>query len=243
MKYALLSALLAVGCTDDNQSLTIARFVELTGTGGSCLADPATTASVSSGLFDVKLGTTFGVGYLLGPVVRNNMLSIMTASSPEMNDVYINSFDIELKQDKGDSFLNGIAPANLKFNLPSAAGLVTPGGGQVATPIEVIPAGYVGMLQGVTQVPSVRPITVHLRSNGAHAGVTLSSSYSDFPVYLCDGCLLNRGNDFFTCPAKGIPTAQIQQGSCNFVQDADVTCCTSPTGLVCGPQVPVQTGM
>lgn len=243
MKYALLSALFVAGCTNDDQSLTIARYVVMTGTGGSCLADPATMTSVSSGLLDVKLGQAFNVGYLLAPVVRNNMLSLMTATSPEMNDVYINSVDIQLKQDSGDAFLNAIPAANLKFNLPTAAGLVQPGGGQVSPIVEVIPAGYLAMIQGVTLTPSIHPITVHMRANGAHSGVTLSSSWSDFPVYLCDGCLLNNGADFFACPTGGIPAAQINKGSCSFAQDASVTCCIDSNGTHCGPQVPVKTGM
>jgi hypothetical protein len=244
MKYALLSALLVAGCTNDDQSLTIARYVVMSGTGGSCLADPAVTTSVSSGLLDVKLSGLFNVGYLLAPVVRNGLLSIMNATTPEQNNVYISSFDIELKQSPGDVYLNGLTPADLKFNLPAAGGLIMPGGGQVSPILEVLPAMYVSALQNVSLTPSIHAIIVHMRANGAHSGVTLSSSWSDFPLYLCDGCLLNNGLDVFACPTGGIPAAQINKGACSFPQDANVTCCSDATGLLlCGPQIPVKAGM
>jgi hypothetical protein len=239
MKYALLSALLVAGCTNDDQSLTISRFVTITASGGGCVADPATTTNTDSGLLDVQLAQMLQPmqGYILAPVVRNNLISMMTATSPELNNVYINSFDVELKQNKGDTFLNGLAASSLKFNIPSAAGLAQPGMGQVAALIEVIPAGYVSMLQNVTSMPSIDPIIVHIRANGAHSGVTLSSSWSDFPVYLCAGCLLNN---LGACPATGgFPAAQIHNGSCYPQQDGVLSCCTPAMGApLCGSQVP-----
>src|SRR5439155_17555748 len=73
MKYAYLLPVLLAGCVD-NTSIDIDRILAVTQT-AMCVADPANTADISTGILDVGMVHAFpGLdGYVAAPVVRNNM--------------------------------------------------------------------------------------------------------------------------------------------------------------------------
>src|SRR5439155_12644060 len=111
MRYALLSPLVCTaGCTNDDLSLTIAHFGLFS---ANCTVDPAGTVGASSGILDLFLATnmTLPRGYELAPVVRNNQSATTTATTAEMSNVYLRSFDVELSP--GDGMQAAALPAGM----------------------------------------------------------------------------------------------------------------------------------
>jgi hypothetical protein len=244
MRYALLSVLVcSVGCSNDDVSLTIARFGVFM---SNCTVDPASTVGASAGVLDLKIATqmTLPHGYELAPVVHNNQITTATATMAETSNVYLTSFDVELQP--GDTTqANALPQAARKYNVPVGQALISPGGGSVSVPFEAIPPAVVTMLAGANTSSglSPQPLTLKVRAVGQRSGVTEAGGFGSFPVTLCYGCL---EIDLMACLPTGFPAASVEQGTpCSPQQDAPVSCCTDPNSgkLRCGAEVPIKTGM
>jgi hypothetical protein len=232
---------LGAGCVDDSNSLAIIHFVHLDPMANQCVANPTSTLLESSGDLDAAIAKLTGVGYILSPVVVNN-LQVSTTSASPVNTIFVTGFDVELRPDPADGALAAALPSSQRsFHIPAAGGAIDPGGAngamsQLALAIEVV-NGQVAQLLLPAIPAGTRdplPLTVHVRPVGTHSGLNINGGYQDFPIYVCNGCL----NSTAPCPAAGIMSSLVVNG-CNPAQDVE-TCCTNAAGtLLCGSQVPM----
>ena len=110
--------------------------------------------------------------------------------------------------------------------------------------IELQPAPEVAkvMNDGLMGQPPSRPLIVHMRAVGLHAGLTINGGYIDFPLEICRHCL---GTPDATCPMAGYAPNTVQSTGCLPWQDEPSTCCFQNANLLCGANVPMAmaTGM
>lgn len=239
-----LVAVSVAGCVDNDISMSIARFADMNA--AMCSVTSTTTNIQSSGLLDVGIVTT-GIGYrgyMAVPLVTNNM--IIRAGPPstgpsEVDAIQLSGADIELT---GPAAL-AIPVAQQRYFIPSAAGLIQPGGASntastAPMTVEMIPAQLASALaSSIPSGPSSSPpvMMVRIRAVGKRAGSTITSAFVEFPVYLCRFCLTDVPAP---CPTAGFTTTQVQVGGCFPEQDKAVTCCIQGQQYPCGRSVPMR---
>ena len=138
--------------------------------------------------------------------------------------------------------------SNLKsFFVPRAGGRIPPGSMGNVEIVEVISVDLAKAFdatlsaQNAADRSPTHPLTVHMRPVGKRAGLSINGGYVDYPVQLCRFCLSQPINP---CPPKGFPSGTGINDACLPAQDGSSTCCVDPTGLLlCGPAVPITTGM
>jgi hypothetical protein len=246
MKFFLLPAALALsglaGCTDDTLGLAIDEFEPLS-QANMCGASATTTVTAiqSFGTFDVALQSdaNSATGYVLVPVVVNHLLERSTGVNAEMDAIDVTGFDIELQPAPEDTALSSALLPNLrKYFIPLNGGRIKPGGdSSVAIPVEVIPVNVAKVMnQGLMGQGPSRPLIIHMRPTGIHAGLQIVGGFTNFPVTICRHCL---GTPDATCPAAGYQANTINKDGCFPWADFPATCCFQGTTLLCGTQVPV----
>jgi len=246
MRYARLPSVAAVfvfgwfaaGCVNDENGLAIVHFLALNAAANNCVADPAGTLLQSSGTLDVSIAAQTGVGFRVSPVVANNLSTVSTTASP-VNTIFLTGFDVELHPDPADAAVaSQLGAANRKFHVPVAGGTIAPSNGMPAMAASEAAATFEAINGDVSKLllPAVAagmrdplPLTVRTRPIGTHSGVTINGGWVDFPVYLCNGCLVN---DLGPCPLKMAAPAV-----CNPAQEVN-TCCESGGSLLCGSSAP-----
>ncbi|HEX2568379.1 MAG TPA: hypothetical protein VH877_02390 [Polyangia bacterium] len=232
--------LVAGGCQADNdQSLAVVEE-KIPSLQNGCSVS-ASSAAISTGVLDVGLvkdqATPFG--YLLYPLVRNQLVSPTTGNTTDGRfNLILTGADVELVP---DATLAPLLPAERsRFFVTSCGCTVSPGGSAVLN-VEVLPRSLaLALAPGVTGgsgQPDLPTVIVRLRAVASRAGSRVTSGWVEFPVRLCRYCL--TGGTPGACPAGGYSSDQVQEGGCNLIQDAAVTCCTAG-GLLCGNSVPMQ---
>lgn len=236
----LCLVLVTGGCQADNdQSLAVVEE-KVPSLQGGCTVS-ASSPAISTGVLDVGLvqdqASLFG--YLLNPLVRNQLVSPSTGSTTDGRfNLILTGADVELVPDATLAPL--LPPERSRFFVTSCGCTVSPGGAAVLN-IEALPRSVVlALAPGVTggsQQPDLPTVIVRLRAVASRAGSRVTSGWVEFPVRLCRYCL--TGGPPGSCPAGGYSSDQVQEGGCNPIQDAPVTCCTAG-GLLCGSGVPTQ---
>lgn len=176
----------------------------------------------SQGVLDVSLGA----GYVLFPLLRNDLPSKKLASDqsdkPEPNQLHLREFRVEL--DLG-STANTVLPDELKFSRPTS-GVLLPGGKR-ASAVELIPDDVVKKLKVAS---GARPMVIAEVKAVAESGEgdVIESLPFYYPVSLCNGCLVVT---LSTCPTSA--TAETSN-VCGLPQDGPLVCCTdSAVGFHC----------
>jgi hypothetical protein len=237
MKYAILLPVLLAGCTDNNASVDIDRYLAVTPT-SMCVADPANLINRSFGILDVGIvaaGATGGLpGYLAAPVVRNNMPLRAPMGQIDLDAVTIKGFDVQLN-------LPGTVAAAVtqpNFFVQTASQRIDAGGAVTAAiEVEIIPSGVARQLVSVVPVGTTNlpQVVAHLRPVAERVdGSTFNGGWSDFPVTLCNLCL--PAATALACPLKA---SQAVSSGCFPQQDESQTCCVSGNQVLCGSRVPV----
>ena len=223
---ALFAATLLLGCVGNNtQSLVIEQNNVPETTGGSCIAPGSASSTYRpSGRLDLALlagaGTSDqGPGYLMFPVVTNNLSSNVGGSSVNVDDT---AFNIQLKRVDVEvtDAASGRALAE-KFSVPvykilkasQSTGLI----------VDVLPWAVVAAL-GNTEM-----VMVKLTVIGERDGSDIRSNTMEYAIEICSGCLLQ---DMGSCAAF---TGEASVNTCNVAQDEPAVCCESSTdgSLVC----------
>lgn len=225
-----------VGCVEDRTSLTIMKNSV---PNSDCIADPASSEFRSMGRLDLS-ETAFSSfadspQYIMYPVVQNNL--VPTADQGTGTELNI----VEIKEARINLDLGDIAGdfENLKFKFPVFITLAP--GESASLNVVAIPPQIAAVLASAVQgqenyQPIVRVKLKFLYQLGFREK---ESHQIEYPVVLCDGCLLNVGE---YCDSGLYATLAHEGNACNYVQDAQVDCCLDNGGGVVCPAVDTSTG-
>jgi hypothetical protein len=217
-----------------------------------CAVDTSENVYRGDGTLDLALVQP-GVGsaYLLFPLLRNNLPSA-GGGGPDGNEIEVNSFAVDIGESRYGSLppavksmfdmINAAGPSSpdyglLHFSLPWQVSIGS-GGGLAATRVGAFPfdlAARVAATGAVGVSRSSMLVNIKVRAFGKTNTQELESDPLDYPVYVCNGCLI--GN-VFTCPFPGQPANE--GNPCNPSQDNFVDCCSLNGDLYCPPIVSTQ---
>jgi hypothetical protein len=253
MRSALLPVLALVfgasGCVDDSLSLRIVDFVAVDQTTMCKVSTTGTTTTIQTrGTLDTSVSLAVQApGYFLVPSVVNNLTSSNAAATGtttdlERNIIDITGFDVMLEPPADTPLNTALLASDRNYFVPAAGGSLMPGAvNSASVPIVAIPASVVQLMDaGLSTTPAQagappRPLIVHIRPVGDHAGLKINGGFVDFPLDVCRGCL--QPVDAM-CPAAGYPSTQVNKSGCFPGQDVNITCCVKNSQLLCGSQVP-----
>jgi len=224
------------GCAANDQSLAIVHFVALEA--NMCVADPTSMNIRGRGIIDVGAVKAGASGYVAAPVVQNLLPADTTSTGVDVNGMFVKAFDVKINDSRVPGGFHN-------FRQPVAAGYLASGGtNRAAASFEILPReaviGLTGLNLVVGALPSGPPIVVSVRPVVTRASLELVGAYVDFPIDVCDGCVLfNAGtclidptSKLSVAPATGTNT---KESVCNRAQDHSTACCTAtmPPGELC----------
>jgi hypothetical protein len=226
---ALTFAVGLAACADDNQQAMLIESVmaPATATGMAAAFCGSSEKPIVSGVVDLALVGGAQDGYLMFTQVLNrNQPNGPNNNMVETAYVTISSVDIDLSFDPPPPVTLTDADLHVREDLFA---IVNPGG-TAEIPIDAMP------LATMRKIAASHPKTemsahTHLRFNGHSAAFDVNSSYLDFPVRVCEGCLVH---DVGPCCAKAT-----NYGLCNPDQDVSVDCCMDGSGNAVCPAQPV----
>ena len=232
---ALLAVTLLMGCVGNNtQSLIIEQNnVPSTTSSGGCVAPgQASSEFRGSGLLDLSLLTNAGtpdqvVGYLMFPVVTNNLNSSVEGQSitidPTAFNIQLKRVDVEVSDAGGGGMLMP------RFSVPVYK--VVEAGGSAGLIVDVMP------YQAIANLGDTTMVMVKLTVIGERDGSDIRSNTMEYAINICNGCLFD---DEGPC-VDFTGTGTINQ--CNIAQDETAVCCEHSTrGLICPAVTETTTG-
>jgi hypothetical protein len=232
MKVALLlvaaATVGATGCSTNDVSLSILQMQALTRM-TQCVAQAGGTGTLTRnrGTLDVSLVTTSG--YIGVPVVRNNLPT--NVNGVEYNSIQLTGVNVKLENVNGSALT--LPNGQSSFFYASAGGRLDPAG-TAAMFVEILPAPAAQALAGMIPANGKFTIISELKPVGMHASDQVVGGPLDFPIDLCNGCLVDVAG---ACPlAKGTTVVV----PCFPQQDEVTTCCNDPVqGLLCNGAAPI----
>lgn len=207
-----------------------------------CAFDPESNDHITSGRYDVS-GRT---GYLLGPILQNNLLARTTSGSNtgvEDGELRLETnvdISVHLPADVVDRLP---ADVSRSFTIYVATDSIGPGQ-RYAAPLELLSPELVealpgAVLPGMSEQATV-DIVFHVTRTGntkGDVGVIDAREYT-FPLTLCNGCLVvtcDCEDDGVSC----IPGTEIHATTCGRTQDPQddrtFSCLAEATGSSSGP--------
>lgn len=233
--FILLGATLVAGCHVENDlSVSILQMQAITHD-GNCMVQVASGANVlgrSRGLLDVALAPLVGRGYVVAPVVRNNLPGSTMSDDVEHNSIVVQGVNVSLELPSGTA--GRLTPEQKEFFYAAAAGRIDPLG-TAAFLAEIVKADTAQALAGAVPAGGYLTLTAHISPVYVRSGDQIVGGAFDFPLDLCLDCL--RAN-YGACPLpKGTVVNEL---GCFPEQDDVATCCSDPSGaLLCGAQAPI----
>ena len=214
---------------------------------------PTTLGSVyeATGYLDARIvSSTATVGYELFPLLQNN-LSAPEDQSGDPNRIALSGYDVHVTLPDDSpagpikDLFNGLegskggTPSTLvEFSVPTS-GSVASGGGNTSSGVDVVPAALAQEIhqKWVASTPYIY-ITATVRARGKTVTSSVESDAFNFPIRVCDGCLIANVDDIPPCPVAQAP---VNTGNvCNVAQDGVVDCCQLGNDLVCPSVVAAQ---
>jgi len=208
-----------------------------------CAIDTNRTVYRGEGYLDLSLVRAGAQSaYFLFPLVINNLPG-STSGSADANEIDLHSFAVDI----GTTAQSYLPPnvemlfstlnskpgttdyALLHYSLPWS-GTISSGGGLAATfvsgfPVELAQRVLATGDIGISSTSMI--VNIQTRVFGTTNTQNMESDPFDFPVHVCNGCLV--GN-VFSCPFAGA----INTGNpCNVAQDESVDCCSVNGQLIC----------
>lgn len=198
---------------------------------GTCSVPVSPTEYMGEGLMDVSIvRAAFTSAYLFFPLIENNLPGTGAPNDP--NQIQISGFDVDI---------SGIGPATasaqqvlddnqalLHFRVPWSGG-VSSAGGQISAMVEAVPVPLAVQLASAGGLGVIPSLTLNLRVQAVGAtnsGRSLTSDPFNFPLKVCNGCLVGH---VAPCPYTPANTGN----ACNPAQDQIVDCCTENGNLIC----------
>lgn len=213
-----------------------------------CLIDTSTSVYRGAGTLDLSLVQSGSrSAYQVYPLLRNNLPG--SGSGPDPNRIEVNSFAVDIGPSSYGSMPDGVRDlfnalegagasssdyALLHFSAPWAAS-VDSGGGVAASGVAAFPLELAARVRATGAVGVARSsmvANIRVRAFGSTTTQNVESDPFDFPVYVCDGCLVAN---VLTCPFSSNPSNP--GNPCNVSQDDYVDCCSSNGSLICPPVV------
>lgn len=225
-----LVALLGAGCGRVPGQFAILND-QVPNTAGTCSVAINPTMYLGEGLLDVSIvQPSFTSAYLFFPLIENNLPGTSAANDP--NQIQITGFDVDISTigmaTAGAMQVMNDNPQLLHFRVPWSGG-VRSSGGQIAAIVEAVPVSLAMQLASAGGLGVTPSLTLNLRVAAlgtTTSGRSLTSDPFDFPLKVCNGCLI--GN---VAPCPFHPTNA--GNACNPAQDQTVDCCTENGNLIC----------
>jgi hypothetical protein len=107
----------------------------------------------------------------------------------------------------------------------------------ISAVVNAVPIELANRLRGTKEIgisPSLA-LNLRVRAFGSTTTKDIESDPFDFPIYVCDGCLVAN---LQPCPYTVPPTNR--GNACNVAQDSPVDCCIAGNDLLCPPSVVTQ---
>jgi hypothetical protein len=213
-----------------------------------CVIDTSSTVYRGDGTLDLALVQSGSESaYFVFPLLRNNLPG--SSGGPDPNRITMHSFAVDIGSSPYGSMPDGVRNlfgsleqggssssdyALLHYSLPWSAS-VDSGGGLTATIVSGFPVDLAQRVRATGSVGQARTsmvVNAHVRAFGSTATQDIESDPLDFPIFVCDGCLIGT---VLTCP---FPSPPANAGNpCNVSQDSFVDCCSLNGNLVCPPIV------
>ena len=204
----------------------------------NCAVPVSDTVYQGQGTLDAKLVRSgAGSAYYVFPLLRNN-LSGASGDGVDANKIVLTSFAVDISVLSGPPEVTALVDmlnadpslsALLHYQTPWSGSLGS-GGGELSAIVAAFPVELAGRMLGTLGL-SVQPSTfvnLRIRSFGHTTTRDMESDPFDYPVAVCDGCLVaNTG----PCPFSTTPANM--GNPCNVAQDYPVDCCTAGNDLIC----------
>lgn len=213
-----------------------------------CLIGTDTSVYRGAGTLDLSLIQTGArSAYVIFPLLRNNLPG--SSGGPDPNRIEVHSFAVDIGPSQYGALPDGVRTlfdalegggssspdyALLHFSAPWAASIDS-GGGVAASGVAAFPLELAARVRATGSVGASRSsmvANIRVRAFGSTTTQDVESDPFDFPVYVCDGCLVAN---VLTCPFSSNPTNL--GNACNISQDDYVDCCSSNGSLICPPIV------
>jgi hypothetical protein len=218
---AFLSSLVALAgaCTDGGESLIILQN-QAPGTGCQISAS-AGSDFISRGEIEVASP----VGYLFTPLVR----SLVNETQSSQRLVVVQGADVDITLPDGVT----VDPALLSFS-QRFSGTIT-AGGDTSFAFEIVPRPLLEALAGTVSPDRTVQLIARVSVFGTLDGGDVKSVPFDYPVDVCEGCLVVNNGSCSALSGEFVPRTG---NDCNPFQDQVVDCCDDGTGLICPAVVP-----
>lgn len=207
--------------------------------GGGCTIPTDMTVYQGQGTLDASIVRDgFSSAFLVFPLIENNLPGGATGLDP--NQIHLSGFTVDISTIGNvppaiESALSTLGGSSLlHYQVPWSGG-VSSGGGHVSAIVEAFPVALAQQLLqtgGLTKQPSLT-VNLQIQALGTtNSGSKMQSDPFNYPVQVCDGCLIAN---VMPCP---FPAAPANPGNpCNPAQDEFVDCCLDSGVLFCPPSV------
>lgn len=178
-----------------------------------------------------------GSAYFVFPLLKNN-LSGASGGEVDSNKIVLTSFAVDISVLTAPPAVTSLVDmlnadptlsALLHYQTPWS-GSIASGGGELSAIVAALPVELASRMLGTLGL-SVQPSTflnLRIRSFGHTTTRDIESDPFDYPVAVCDGCLVaNTG----PCPFTAAPANT--GNPCNVAQDYPVDCCSAGNDLIC----------
>ncbi len=212
--------------------------------GGGCAIPVNPTVYQGEGTLDLSIvRADFGSAYFVFPLIENNLPSSSNGSL-DPNEIQLSGFQIDIKPIGApppasiqDVFNKNEGGALVHYQIPWSGGIKS-GGGQLSAAAAAFPVGLAQQLVAAGGISTEPSLTVDLQIQAlgkTNSGLSMQSDPFEFPVQVCNGCLVAN---VAPCPYAAAPANP--GNSCNPAQDVPVDCCTDNGALLCPPTVATQ---
>ncbi|HEY7375921.1 MAG TPA: hypothetical protein VIF57_27425 [Polyangia bacterium] len=185
--------------------------------------------------------------YFMFPLVINNLPG-STGGEPDGNEIDVHSFAVDIGTTRQSylppnvqmlfDHLNEMPGSHdyalLHYSLPWAV-TISSGGGLAATLVNAFPVELAQRVLATGDIgvsASSMTVNARVRVFGTTNTQDMESDPFDFPISVCNGCLVHS---LLPCPVTSAPT--FGGNACNLSQDNLVDCCSLNGALVCPPIV------
>ena len=205
---------------------------------GGCAIPVNDTVYQGQGTLDAKLVRGgAGSAYFVFPLLKNN-LSGASSGEVDSNKIVLTSFAVDISVLTGPPEITSLVnmlnadpslSALLHYQTPWS-GSIASGGGELSAAVAAFPVELASRMLGTLGL-SGQPSTfvnLRIRSFGHTTTRDIESDPFDYPVAVCDGCLIAKTGP---CPFTAAPTNT--GNPCNVAQDYPVDCCSAGNELIC----------
>jgi len=218
----------ATGCVDSGEVLFIIQNQVPTRGENGCVI-PAARGTEFRGRGVVDTQGLFG--YQVYPVAESRAEVVNGDSIARTVTVRGAEVSLEFQDDLfppealAEMKTNGLTEFTQRFS-----GSIDPTGGQATFTVNVLSPVLLQKLGGLVSGDTITYAIATIRIVGTMGGGNIKSDPFEFPIDICNGCLIH---DLGACDALPVGFSAAKGGECNPFQDAPVDCCTAGGSKIC----------